>query len=266
VARRRLVGLLGPAILLAAALAPGARPVAALGLALGWLALRASRSADAVAWAAALPLGLALAGPSILGTDVPLGEVGCADPFSPIAVRRLVLAVAALGVVGVVGVAHDSPLRELGLRRPTRREASLAAAGCLILAVGGLIVGPAIARPFFGPLSFPIPPDATLPAVVFGLANGLLEEVLYRGALQAWLARVVPIGAAILVQGLVFGIVHAGPDVLALLPLHVALLGAVGVAGGLVRWRTGSLWIPVGVHVGADIALYFGLACRPAAG
>lgn len=59
-----------------------------------------------------------------------------------------------------------------------------------------------------------------------------------------------------------FGIVHAGPEVVALLPLHIALLSAVGIAGGIVRWRLGSLWIPVGIHVGADVALYVGLACR----
>lgn len=65
-------------------------------------------------------------------------------------------------------------------------------------------------------------------------------------------------------QGLVFGIVHAGPEVVGLLPLHIALLTAVGIAGGVVRQRTGSLAIPVGIHIGADIALYAGLACRAA--
>jgi membrane protease YdiL (CAAX protease family) len=82
--------------------------------------------------------------------------------------------------------------------------------------------------------------------------------------MQAWLARAMPLASAIAIQGLAFGIVHAGPDVLALLPLQVALLGAVGVAGGVARARFGSLWIPIGVHVGADIALYVGLACRAA--
>ncbi len=51
----------------------------------------------------------------------------------------------------------------------------------------------------------------------------------------------------------------------ALLPVHIAMLTSVGIAGGLARWRFGSLWIPIGIHVGADIALYVGLACRAAA-
>jgi membrane protease YdiL (CAAX protease family) len=75
----------------------------------------------------------------------------------------------------------------------------------------------------------------------------------------------MPLAWAIGLQGLAFGIVHAGPDVLALLPVHIALMAAVGVAGGVTRARLGSLWIPIGVHVGADIALYVGLACRNAA-
>jgi membrane protease YdiL (CAAX protease family) len=40
------------------------------------------------------------------------------------------------------------------------------------------------------------------------------------------------------------------------------MLTAVGLAGGLARRWFGSLWVPAGIHVGADIALYVGLACR----
>jgi len=84
------------------------------------------------------------------------------------------------------------------------------------------------ARPFFGELDFPTPAAALVPAIAFGM-------------------------------------VHAGPDVLALLPVHIALMSAAGIAGGAARARLGSLWVPIGVHVGADIALYVGLACRAAA-
>jgi membrane protease YdiL (CAAX protease family) len=138
----------------------------------------------------------------------------------------------------------------------------VALAGCLVLAVAGLWIGPAVARPFFGTLEFPVPLAALVPAVLFGVANGVLEEVAYRGAMQAWLGRLAPIGVAIGFQALVFGIVHAGPEVTALLPVHVALLTGVGVAAGVIRWRLGSLWVPIGIHVGADVALYVGLACR----
>ena len=252
----------GPGLLLLGALVPELRPVAAVALVAGWVLLRAARRREAIAWAAVLPVGVLLTWPWIAGADAPLGEVACTNPLSVIALRRVAVAVAGLAVVGALAVSHGSSVAELGLRRPHLPEAGIAVAGCLALVVGGLVVGPWIARPFFGQLSFPVPPAALVPAVLFGIANGVLEEVVYRGALQGWLARVMPVGAAIAIQGVAFGIVHAGPEVVALLPVHIALLGLVGIAGGVVRWRTGSLAIPIGVHVGADIALYVGLACR----
>jgi membrane protease YdiL (CAAX protease family) len=254
----------GPAILLVAAWVPDTRPVAAVALVAGWLVLRARGREAAVAWAAVLPVGVALTWPWILGADVPLGVSGCVDPLSAIAIRRLVAAVAVLAIVALLAVSHRSGADELGFRRPGRTEVVLGGGGLLVLAVGGLLLGPAIARPFFGPLEFPVPPGAIVPAIVFGVANGVLEEVSYRGAMQAWLGRVAPAWAAIVYQGVVFGIVHAGPDVVALVAVHASLLAVVGIAGGIVRRSTGSLAIPIGIHVGADIALYVGLACRAA--
>jgi membrane protease YdiL (CAAX protease family) len=174
------------------------------------------------------------------------------------------VAAVGLGIVALVAAAHGSDRRELGLQLPRPAEAVAALAGCVALVLAGLVIGPAVARPFFGALDFPVPAAALVPAIAFGIANGVLEEVLYRGAMQAWLGRVAPIGVAIAFQGLAFGIVHVGPEVVDLVPVHVALLTGVGVGAGLVRWRLGSLWLPIGIHVGADIALYVGLACRVA--
>lgn len=260
----RILAAGGPGLLLLAALVPALRPAAAIAIATGWAVLRAGHRSPTIAWAAALPAAVTLTWPWILGSDAPLGEVGCMDPLSVIALRRLAVAVVVLGLVGALALVHRSSAAELGLRRPTRLEAALAVTGCAALVVAGLFVGPWIARPFFGQLSFSVPLAALVPAVLFGLANGVLEEVAYRGALQAWLARTMPIAAAVGLQGLVFGIAHAGPEVVALLPVHIALLTLLGVAGGVLKWRTGSLAIPIGIHVGADIALYVGLACRAA--
>ncbi len=259
----QLLAVAGPAILLVAAAVSPVRPVAAITIAAGWLGLWLTRSPVAITWAAVLPVAVLLTWPWLLGTDAPLGEAACQAPLSVIAVRRIVAALVILGLVALLARAHRSSRSELGLGRPTGPEASVALAGLLLLVAAGLVVGPAIAQPFFGDLSFPVPPGALLPAVLFGLSNGILEEVAYRGSMQAWLGRLAPIGVAIGIQGLVFGIVHAGPDVVALLPVHVLMLAGVGVAGGVVRACRGSLAIPIGIHVGADIALYFGLACRP---
>jgi len=262
--RARWLVAAGPTILLVAALSPGLRPVAAVVLLAGWGALQVARRPEAIAWAAVLPVGIVLPWPQVLGLDSPLGALGCVDPLSAIAMRRVAVAMFGLAVIAGLARAHGSGLEELGLRRPGRREAAVAVCSVLVLALGGLVIGPWLARPFFGELDFPRPVGALLPAVAFGVANGVLEEVSYRGAMQAWLGRVMPLAAAIGLQGLAFGIVHAGPEVLALLPVHIALMAAVGVAGGVARARLGSLWIPIGVHVGADIALYMGLACRAA--
>jgi membrane protease YdiL (CAAX protease family) len=262
--RDRLLVAAGPTVLLAAALVPELRLPAAVALLAGWALLWRLRHPAAVAWAAVLPVALVLPWPLMLGADTPLGEAGCVEPASAIAVRRVVVAAFGLLVVAGLARAHGSGRGELGLRGPRPLEAGAAVACTAVVAAAGLWIGPWLARPFFGPLDFPTPAGALVPAVAFGVANGVLEEVSYRGAMQGWLARAMPLAWAIGIQGLAFGIVHAGPDVLALLPLHIALMTAVGVAGGVARWRLGSLWIPIGVHVGADIALYVGLACRAA--
>lgn len=256
----------GPAIALVAAVAPSLRPWAALALAAGWLALRIRQRPEAVAWAAVLPIGVAFSWPWVMGSDVALGSAGCADPLSAIVVRRLVQAGAVLAVVAMLALAHRSDLGELGLRRPAVGEGALAAVGLAVLAIGGLVVGPLVAQPFFGALDFPIPPAALLPAVLFGVTNAMLEELSYRGAMQAWIARQWPLSAAIGYQGLLFGVAHAGQDIVALQLPFVLLLASVGIAFGILRQRTGSLAIPIGIHVGSDIALYVGLACRAAPG
>jgi membrane protease YdiL (CAAX protease family) len=257
-----LLAALGPGLLLIGALVPSLRPFVALAVVAGWALQALVDRQRALAWAAALPLAVVLTWPWVLGADVPVGDPACRDVLSAIALRRIAVAVVGLAIVGLLAVVHRSGRRELGLARPGRREGLIALGGCLVLVAGGLVIGPAIARPFFGDLDYPVPLGALVPAVLFGLANGVLEEVLYRGALQAWLARLAPLGWVILFQGLVFGIVHAGPEVLALLPVHILLLTSVGIAAGLARWKLGSLWVPIGIHVGADIALYVGLACR----
>ena len=254
----------GPALLLIAALVPGMRPLVAVVLLTGWVTLLYRRRPEAIAWAATLPVGVPLAWPWVLGIDLPLGASGCVEPLSGIVVRRVLVAGVGLGLATAVAIVHRSSVEEIGLRRPGRAQATVAVGSVLVLGLGGTFIGPVVAQPFFGRLEFATPPAVIVPAILFGIANGVLEEVAYRGVLQAFLARLVPVAAAIMFQGIVFGIVHAGPEVVALLPLHIALLSGAGIAAGVARWKLGSLWVPIGIHVGADIALYVGLACRAA--
>ncbi|HET7726369.1 MAG TPA: CPBP family intramembrane glutamic endopeptidase [Candidatus Limnocylindrales bacterium] len=265
-ARRRgaTLAIAAAALVLVAAGVPAARlPVAAL-LVSGCAVLLAARQPGGIAWAGCVPVALALAWPEVAGRDLPLGPA-CADPASPILLRRLGEAALVLGSVAVLlAVLRRSPA-ELGIAGPGRQASAAGLALVAGGAVASLAVGPVVARPFFGEVAFEVPVAAVAPALAFAAANGVLEEVAYRGAMRTWLGEAIGVRPAILVQGVAFGLAHAGTDVTAFLPLHVTLLSLAGIVAGIVATRMRSLWLVVAVHVGADIALYYGLACRAAA-
>jgi membrane protease YdiL (CAAX protease family) len=125
------------------------------------------------------------------------------------------------------------------------------------------VLGPPLSEPFFGPL--PIRTGdlmAIVPAIVFAVANGVMEEVIYRGALQAWVARTAGAGTAIAAQAIVFGLAHGASQDFVGSPLPVvALMVAGGAIAGWIVVRTGSLAIPLALHVAVDIPLYYGNAC-----
>lgn len=78
--------------------------------------------------------------------------------------------------------------------------------------------------------------------------TGIAEELLLRGLPLKALARGTHPVAAVLVTGGVFGALHlTNPNASAVAALNVAL---VGVWFGAVAVRTGSLWMPFGLHVG----------------
>ena len=100
-----------------------------------------------------------------------------------------------------------------------------------------------------------------MPAAIFAVSNGVMEEVIYRGALMSWSGRVMGIGPALIGQAVVFGLAHSGTDVVGFqVPLMLAM-GLGGLLAGLVTIRTRSLLIPIAVHVGLDIPIYFAFAC-----
>ena len=106
-----------------------------------------------------------------------------------------------------------------------------------------------------------MPIQALAPAFLFAVSNGVMEEVIYRGVLLAWSARIIGIGPALLGQAAVFGIAHSGSDVLALgVPLMIAM-GVGGLVAGIIAVRTRSLLIPIAVHISLDLPIYFALAC-----
>jgi membrane protease YdiL (CAAX protease family) len=102
-----------------------------------------------------------------------------------------------------------------------------------------------------------VTPLALLVMAVHSLvSNGFCEEFMCRGLLLPTLRASAPTAWAVVAQGLLFGLVHLGGavpeesgDPVLAAAAAVALNFPMGVALGVVAVRTGSLALPVAVHV-----------------
>jgi CAAX amino terminal protease family. len=151
----------------------------------------------------------------------------------------------------------------LGLRWPTRSVVRAAVVGAVILGPIGLLVGALLARPFFGTFELDLSqPGFILPALVFAIANGAMEELSYRGALLGWTSRVTGTSVALGGQAVVFGLAHGGADVGGAPVVLMLALGVGGFFAGVIALRTRSILLPIAWHVALDLPLYVYLACR----
>ena len=242
---------------------PAARPVIAVLLVAGTAVAIGRNAPVRWAWAAAIPIALSLSWEAWPAPLPAAGGADCADPASAIAVWRAVQAVLVLGVLAVLAMLLGASRSSLALRIPARRYVRWAVVGFLVTGPVALLIGPWLAQPFFGPISYDVTViGAIIPALVFASANGVLEgKLTYRGALLGWSARVLGVGPALVGQAVVFGLAHSGPDVGGSPILLMVALGLGGLIAGAITIRTRSLLIPIAIHVGLDIPLYYGLAC-----
>jgi membrane protease YdiL (CAAX protease family) len=252
-------------IVLAAAL-PIARPFVLAGL-VGGVAVAIRRDAPVRwAWAAPIPVAVSLCwGLLPVPPDSPSGA-DCASITSPIAVWRTAEAGIVMGTLAVLAWAlRARPVdlrRDLLLRLPARWVVRWSIVGFLVAGPVALVVGPIVARPFFGEISYDVTViGAILPALLFAVANGSMEELAYRGALLGWSARVIGVPAAVIGQAVVFGLAHSGADVTGSPLLLMAALGVGGLIAGVVAVRTRSLLLPMAVHIGLDVPIYYAFAC-----
>jgi membrane protease YdiL (CAAX protease family) len=252
-------------IVLAAAL-PIARPFVLAGL-VGGVAVAIRRDAPVRwAWAAPIPVAVSLCwGLLPVPPDSPSGA-DCASITSPIAVWRTAEAGIVIGTLAVLAWAlRARPVdlrRDLLLRLPARWVVRWSIVGFLVAGPVALVVGPIVARPFFGEISYDVTViGAILPALLFAVANGSMEELAYRGALLGWSARVIGVPAAVIGQAVVFGLAHSGADVTGSPLLLMAALGLGGLIAGVVAVRTRSLLLPMAVHIGLDVPIYYAFAC-----
>jgi membrane protease YdiL (CAAX protease family) len=248
--------------LVSAALMPTLRPVVLVALGLGALL---ARPGSMLLWAAAagLPVALILAWGSLVGSDIRDDVLGCGDIASPSAILRIAAALIVSGLVVLLARRLGVTLGSLGLQRPRRTEAALGLLAVLVIPMASLLIGPLVAEPFFGPIRLELSvPQAIVPALGLAVANGTMEELAYRGALMSWLTRPGGPLLALVGQAVVFGAAHTGSDFVGpALPVLVTVATGGLIAGLIVR-RTGSLLLPIIVHICFDVPLYYAAVCR----
>ncbi len=187
----------------------------------------------------------------------------CADWIAPFAVLRALGAALVLTAVAAVLRLCGWRLGDIGIRRES--PGAVALAGGILVAVGvaAVLIGPAVAEPFFGPLPVDLGNMAALvPALVFAIANGLLEETVYRGVLLESVRRLRGVPFALVAQALAFGLAHGVGSDFAGSPLPVMLATAAGGLGlGVIAIRSGSLLLPIALHAALDIPIYYANAC-----
>ena len=257
----RRFALVAVAALVTAALIPAVRiPVLVLLVLLAVAARHdpALRRVAAATFPAALLLSVAAIPP-----PVPADLGWCAELLAPPALWRAMEAVIVIGAVLIAVRLLGARFAELGLVRPSRGELAVSVVVAGVVAIGGLVLGTWLAGPFFGTIVLGAgDPGSIPPALLLALANGAMEEVVYRGAMLAWLTPALGVRGALAAQALVFGAAHAGGDFTGS-PLPVmAAVAATGLIAGLIVLRRRSLTFPLLVHAGFDIPLFYVVACR----
>ena len=213
-------------------------------------------------WGGCLIVALNLAWDSIALTPT-IGGVSCADRLAPFAAGRVIGALLVLGCAGAVVRIGRARLSEIGLRWPSPGWMFASVAAAPLVGLVAIFLGPVLAEPFFGPVSRPTAAfGGFVSAIAFALANASMEEVAFRGALMRWLTPATGVANALAIQALVFGLAHGtGTDFVGSpLPVMAATAAAAIVLGALAR-RTGSLLLPIAIHVALDIPVFFGKAC-----
>lgn len=150
-------------------------------------------------------------------------------------------------VPGLILAAAGATRPELALAAPVKGTGR-AAAACLALPAAFVAWGFAAGKVTAASLGVAVVHDF--------LSNGFAEEFMCRAVLLAALRSVLPVGWAVVTQGLLFGLVHVGGAIpeegcglVAAAAAAVALNAPMGMALGVVAARTGSLALPTAVHV-----------------
>jgi membrane protease YdiL (CAAX protease family) len=251
------------AILLVGDVVPRTRPIVLGLLLLGFAVTIARRSDWRWLWVAPLPIAVWITWRILSAPLAHPGGLDCTDAASPPAVWRLAQASLALGTLVVLMAMLGIRARRLWWRRPSVPVARLSVLGFFVAGPLGLVLGAAVARPYFRTFELNLAdPMALVPGMVFSLSNAIAEEVVYRGAFMALAGKVIGLRAALVLQAVVFGLAHAGASFMGS-PLPVVLaVGLGGYVAGLLVLKTRSLMLPIAVHAAIDLPVYAFFACR----
>lgn len=86
--------------------------------------------------------------------------------------------------------------------------------------------------------------------VLVVVTGPLLEELFFRGAMFSALLRRWGIGVAAIVPSLLWGLLHLGYE-----PWFVASIAGSGVVLAIIRWKSGSLYLPLCLHAAGNLYL-----------
>jgi len=215
------------------------------------------------AWAAPIPVAVILGWGLLAAPLADPGGADCVSLGSPPAAWRAIEAGLALASLVLLAFMLRARGSDLALQWPNQAVVRVAVVGAVILGPIGLLLGAVLARPFFGAFELDLSRlGFVAPAMVFAVANGVMEELAYRGALLGWTARVTGPRFAVIGQAVVFGLAHGGADVGGEPIVLMLALGLGGFLSGAIRLRTRSLLLPIAWHVALDLPLYVYLACR----
>ena len=200
-------------------------------------------------WAAGIPVAASLAWSVLPGPAVAANGADCGSLASPTAIWRAAEAIVVLAALARarIDASRDALVARACCCVPARDVVRWSVVGFLVVGPLALVLGPILARPFFGEISYDVTVvGAIAPALVFAVANGTMEELAYRGALLGWSARVIGVWPAVVGQAVVFGLAHSGSDVVGNgVPLMLAL-GVGGLVAGIITVRTRSILLPAG--------------------
>jgi membrane protease YdiL (CAAX protease family) len=226
----------------------------------GWRESYAGISRSAVRWfeivvGLLIGLGVAVLGSIVVGVLEP----GIADGGDPSTAAALGLqGVFALGLITASafasGMANQhgvaDALRRLGMRWPGKRIVSTTLLAYAAYAAFALVIY-TLFEPKQDDIAENLGADEDSPLVTTILAGVLIvaitpiaEELFFRGLLFGGLRQSIPFWPAAVISGIVFGVPHL-------------TAGDVGVAvqlslfGVILAWcyeRSGTLWVPIGIH------------------